>query len=187
MISVTELRTGRAFKLDGQPFQVLNYKHTKIARGSANIKIKARNLITGAVVGKTFVSGAKVEPIETSIRTLQYLYQDDSHLYFMDPRSFEQFSLGKSVLGDKAKYLKEESKVKVLFYEGKPLSVELPKSMVFEVKDAPPGVKGDSATASNKPVTLENGLVVRTPLFVKKGDKIKIDTQSGEYQERVGC
>jgi len=185
MISVTELRTGTTFLLDGQPYQVLNYKHTKLGRGSASIKVKARNLSTGAVVKKTFTSGAKVEPIETEVKTVQYLYQKDNDFYFIDPRSFEQFSLEKSALKDKAQYLKEESKVKVLFYEGKPLSIELPKSMIFEVTDAPPGVRGDSATTSTKPVTLSNGLVVQAPLFIKKGNKIKVDTRTGDYLERI--
>lgn len=187
MISVTELRTGTTFKLNGQPYQVVGYKHTKLGRGAANIRVKARNLITGTVVEKNFISGAKVEPIETTIKTLQYLYQDGNNLYFMDPRSFEQFSLDKSILGKKTKFLKEESQVKALFYEGKPLSIELPLSMIFEVIEAPPGVKGDSATASTKPVTLENGLVVQVPLFVEKGNKIKIDTRTGEYVERVAA
>ncbi len=185
MISVTELRSGTAFKLDGQPHLVLEYKHSKIARGTANVKVKARNLATGGVVEKTFISGAKVEPIETSVRKLQFLYQDGTGLFFMDPRSFEQFSLEKSVLGGKAKFLKEESLVKILFYEGRPLSVELPKSMAFRVSEAPPGVKGDSATGATKPVTLENGLIVQVPLFIKKGDRVKVDTQSGGYRERV--
>lgn len=185
MISVTELRTGTTFKLDGQPYQVVSYKHTKLGRGAANIKVKARNLITGTVVEKNFISGAKVEPIETSIKTLQYLYQDGNNLYFMDPRSFEQFSLDKSILGEKTKFLKEESQVKVLFYEEKPLSIELSLSMIFEVIEAPPGVKGDSATASTKPVVLENSLIVQVPLFIKKGDKIKVDTRTGDYIERV--
>ncbi|KPJ70782.1 hypothetical protein AMJ51_00990 [Microgenomates bacterium DG_75] len=185
MISVTELRTGTTFKLDGHPHQVLEYKHTKLARGTANVKIKARNLASGAVLEKTFISGAKVEPIETEVKPLQFLYQDENSLHFMDPRTFEQFSLDKSILGERAKYLKEESQVRVLFYEGEPLSVELPLSMVFAVVSAPPGVKGDSATASTKPVTLENGLIVQAPLFIKKGDKLKINTRTGKYLERT--
>lgn len=185
MISVTELRTGTTFKLDGQPYQVVGYKHTKLGRGAANIRVKARNLATGMMVEKTFTSGAKVEPIETTIKILQFLYQDENNLYFIDPRSFEQFSMDKSILGEKTKFLKEESQIKVLFYEEKPLSIELPMSMIFEVIDAPPGVKGDSATASTKPVTLSNGLVIQTPLFIKKGNRIKVDTRTKKYMERV--
>ncbi len=185
MISVTELRTGTTFLLDGQPHQILEYKHSKIGRGTANIKIKARNLNNGLVVKKTFTSGTKVEPVETIVKRLQFLYQDDNLLFFMDPKNFEQFSLGKSVLGEKIKYLKEGINFKTLFYEEKPLSIELPVSMIFEVIGAPPGVKGNSATASAKPVTLDNGLIVQAPLFIKKGNKLKIDTRTGKYIERV--
>lgn len=185
MISVNELKTGVTFKLDGQPHQVLEYKHTKLGRGTANVKIKTRNLISGTVREKTFISGAKVEPIETAVKELQFLYQDGNNFHFIDPKTFEQFSLDKAVIGEKGKFLKEESQVKVLFYEGKPLSVELPNSVVFEVVGAPPGVRGNSATASTKPVTLDNGLVVQTPLFVKKGESIKVDTRTGKYLERV--
>ena len=185
MISVTELRSGTTFELEGQPHLVLEYKHTKLARGTANVKIKARNLSTGAVVEKSFISGAKVEPIETMVKELQFLYSDGTSLFFMDPRNFAQFSLDKSVLGEKAEFLQEEILVKVLFYEEKPLSVELPKSMVFKVSEAPPGVKGDSAMGATKPVTLENGLVVQVPLFIKKGDKVKIDTHNGKYRTRM--
>lgn len=185
MISVTELRTGTTFLLDGQPHQVLEYKHSKLGRGTANIKVKARNLSTGTVVKKNFISGAKVESIETEIKSLQYLYRDENNLYFIEPRSFEQFSLDKSIVGNKIRYLREDTVVKVLFYDNKPLSIELPYSMVFEVANAPPGVRGNSATASTKSVTLENDLMVQAPLFIKKGDKVKIDIQTGSYVERV--
>ncbi len=185
MISVNDLRSGTTFKLNGVPFQAIQYKHTKLGRGNANIKVKARNLSTGAIAEKTFISGAKVEPIETLVKTLVFLYQDGDNLYFMDPQNFEQFSLDKSVLGERVKYLAEEGKVKIIFYEDKPLSVELPNSIVLEVISAPPGVKGDTATASTKPVTLVNNLIIQVPLFIKKGDKIKVDTRSGNYIERV--
>lgn len=185
MISVTELRAGTTFKVDNQLYQVIEYRHTKLGRGTANIKVKIRNLTSGAVVEKTFLSGNKVEPIDTMNKQLQFLYQNEENLHFMDPRSFEQFSLNKSILAEKCRYLKEGEEVKVLFYEEKPLSIELPISIIFEVVSAPPGVKGDTVSASTKPVTLDNDLVVRVPLFVNKGDKIKVDTRTGEYIERV--
>ena len=185
MISVTNLRNGAAFKLNGQLFQVLEYKHSKIGRGTANIRIKARNLETGNVVSKTFISGAKAEPFQTETRALQYLYQDDQDFYFMDPRSFEQFTLLERLLGEKAKFLKEGQEVKVLFGEEKPLSIDLATTLVFQVDQTSPGVKGDSANASFKPATLDNGLQVKVPLFIKKGDQVKIDTRTGEYLERV--
>lgn len=187
MISVTELRVGITFKLDGQPYQVLEYKHSKIGRGKANIKVKARNLTDGKVIKKTFTSGAKVEPVETIVKSLQFLYQDEEGLHFMDPRSFEQFSLPEKIFGGKARFLKEDKEVKILFGEGKPLSFDLPVSMIFEVTSAPPGVKGNSATASTKPIILDNGLVLQAPSFIKKGDRIKVDTRTGKYIERAGA
>lgn len=186
MISVTELRVGITFKLDGQPYQVLEYRHSKIGRGKANIKLKARNLTDGKVIKKTFTSGAKVEPVETIVKSLQFLYQDEEGLHFMDPRSFEQFSLPEKIFGGKARFLKEDKEVKILFGEGKPLSFDLPVSMIFEVTSAPPGVKGNSATASTKPIILDNGLVLQAPSFIKKGDRIKVDTRTGKYIERAG-
>jgi elongation factor P len=185
MISVNELRAGTTFKLNGQPHLVMTYKHTKLGRGAANIKIKARNLVTSKVVEKVFLSGAKVEPIETTVEKLQFLYRDGENYFFMNPQSFEQFSLKKKVVGPAGQYLKEGTQVKVLFFKETPLSLELPKSISLTVIESPPGVKGDSATAAFKPVKLENGAVVQVPLFIKKGDRVKIDTRSGEYRERV--
>jgi len=185
MISVTEMRAGRLFEENGEPYQVLDYKHTKMGRGTASIKLKVKNLISGAVIEKTFISGAKVEPIETEMRTAQYLYKEGHDYFFMDPQSFEQFSLSQKILAGKEKFLKEEQTVKILFWEQKPLVVELPITMVFSVVQAAPGVKGDSVNASFKPATLDNGLEVKVPLFVNVGDKIKVDTRSGEYLERT--
>lgn len=193
MISVTELRAGRTFKLLNEPYQVVEYRHTKLGRGTANIRVKVRNLRTGDVTEKTFTSGAKVELIETEVKALQYLYGDGKLFYFMEPQSFEQFSLPAKIFGQKAQFLKEGEKIKILFWEPlpgssqdkEPLSFELPNSLIFEVVETSPGVKGDTALRTTKSATLENGLVVRVPLFIKKGDKIKVDTRKGEYLERV--
>jgi len=185
MISVTELRAGRAFQIDGIPYQVIEYKHTKMGRGTANIRVKVRSLLDGSVVEKTFISGAKVEPIETQTRIVQYLYQQGEDFCFIDPRNYEQFSLAKPIMEGKEKFLKEGEEVKILFWEDKPLTMELPTSLVFEVVSTAPGIKGDSVTASFKPATLDNDLVVRVPLFVNVGDKIKVDTRTGEYLERA--
>lgn len=201
MISVTELRAERAFQIDGIPYQVIEYKHTKMGRGTANIRVKVRNLYDGTIVQKTFISGAKVEPIETQTRIVQYLYcaatssayPQEEEFYFIDPRTYEQFSLAKPIMGGKEKFLKEGEEVKILFWsfagaqdkEDIPLGIELPPKMEFIVAETGPGVKGDSVTASFKPATLDNGLVVRVPLFVNVGDKIKVDTRTGEYLERA--
>ena len=185
MISVTEMRAGKLFEENKEPYQVLEYKHTKMGRGNASIKLKAKNLITGAVVEKTFVSGAKVEPIQVEVKKVQYLYQEGDDYFFMDPLNFEQFILSTKILAGKEKFLKEEEIVKILFWEEKPLAIELPMSMIFKVAQTSPGVKGDSVNASFKPAILDNSLEVKVPLFINVGDKIKVDTRSGDYLERV--
>lgn len=185
MIPVTEMKIGRLFEENDEPYQVLDYKHTKMGRGTANIKLKTKNLITGAVTEKTFISGAKVEPVETEVKIVQYLYHENEDYFFMDPRTFEQFSLSGKILAGKEKFLKEEQSLKILFWKEKPLTVEMPLNMVFTVTQTPPGIKGDSVNASFKPATLDNGLEVKVPLFINEGDKIKIDTRTGEYVERV--
>jgi len=185
MISVTEMRAGRLFEENGEPYQVLDYKHTKMGRGTASIRLKVKNLISGAVVDKTFISGAKVEPVETETKIVQYLYREGEDYFFMDPQTFEQFSLPSKVLAGKEKFLKEEQTLKILFWREKPLAVELPITMIFTVTQTPPGIKGDSVNASFKPATLDNNLEVKVPLFVNVGDKIKVDTRIGEYVERI--
>jgi len=185
MISVTDLRKGTTFKLDNQPYQVVEYKHTKLGRGTANIRVKVRNLRTGGTVTKSFTSGAKVERLDTQIRELQYLYRDQETANFMDSRSFEQFSIPISILAEKADFLQEGETVKVLLVEDQPLAVELPVTMTFEVVQAPPGIKGDSANAAYKQVTLANGLKAKVPLFIKQGDQVKVDTSNGNYLERI--
>lgn len=185
MISVTELRAGRAFKEDGELYLVLKYEHTKLGRGKANIKVKVRNLDNGRILEKSFISGARVEELETLKKRMQYLYQDAFGFYFMDPESFEQVSVSAEVVGEQVKFLKEGEEVDVLFGEDRALSVELPASVVLAVTHTEPGVKGDTATRTLKAATLENGIRLQVPLFVKVGDKIKVDTRSGEYIERA--
>lgn len=186
MIPVTDLRAGRAFEVDGVPYVVIKYKHTKMGRGTANIKVKVRNLENGSVRERTFISGARVEPIETQIRNVQYLYQEGDDFYFMDPKDFSQFSLSEKILSGKEKFLKEGQEFKILFWNDKALGLELPTFMVFKIKETPPGVKGDSATASFKPAVLDNGLSLNVPLFIDVDDKVKVDTRTGEYMERIG-
>jgi elongation factor P len=185
MIPVTTMRAGRLFEENGEPYQVLDYKHIKMGRGTANIRLKVKNLKNGAVIEKTFISGAKVQPIETETKTAQYLYHDGLDYFFMETKTFEQFSLKDKILGGKEKFLQEGQEVKILFWGEQPLAVEIPLNLVFEVKQTSPGIKGDSVNASFKPATLDNGLEVKVPLFINVGDKIKIDTRTGEYLERV--
>ena len=185
MISVTELRAGRTFKENDQLYLVLKYEHTKMGRGTASIKVKVKNLKTGSVTERSFISGARVEEASTFKRKLQFLYQDQSGFYFMDPKNFEQVEIPVSLLKEQKDFLKEEILVDVLFIEGEPVSVELAPKMKFEVKETGPGVRGDSATNIFKPATLENGFKIKVPLFVEKGEEIWVDTRSGEYVERA--
>lgn len=185
MIPVTNLRAGTVFKEAGQPLLVLKYEHVKLGRGKANIKLKIKNLKSKVVLEKTFHSGAKVQEAGVEKKALQFLYLDKESAVFTDPVSFEQFQIEKKVLEGKEGFLKEGERVEVLFFEGKPVRLELPVSLVLGVKETGPGVKGDSATNIFKPAILENGLTVKVPLFVKVGDRVKIDTRTGEYVERI--
>lgn len=185
MISVTNLRAGTTFQLSGRPYLVLKYTHTKLGRGRANVKVKVRNLLTGAIVEKTFMSDDSVEEIQTVKKKLQFLYADSQQAVFMDPDNFEQVTLGVKVLGNKIKFLKEGGLIDVLLWGGKPLSVQLPPKVDLAVQQAAPGVRGNSASNMYKDAVLENNLKVRVPLFVKPGDIVRIDTRSGEYVERV--
>jgi elongation factor P len=185
MISVTELRAGRTFEDEGEPFLVLKYEHVKLGRGTANIKVKVRNLRTGAIIEKTFISGARVQEISTIKRKLRYLYQEGRNFYFIDPKNFEQFEIPEESISDQVAYLSEGVEVEILFWNGKPLSLELPPKMEFTVVETGPGVRGDSATNIYKSATLNNSLKIKVPLFINEGDKILVDTRSGEYVERV--
>ncbi len=185
MIPVTDLRAGKAFEVDEVPFLVLAYRHTKMGRGTASIKVKVRNLKNGSILEKTFISGAKVNPIETQLRSVQYLYREGNEFYFMNPQDFSQLSLSGDLLEGKEKFLKEGEKFKILFWDEKALSLELPIAMVFKVKETSPGVKGNSVTASFKQAVLDNDLSLNVPLFINVGDKVKVDTRTGEYLERV--
>lgn len=185
MIPVTNLRQGAYFEEHGIPFEVLRYTHTKLGRGTANIKVKVRNLKTDALFEKTFLSGKKVAPAALEKKEAQFLYKDKGDYYFMDGTTYDQFPLPEKVLGERAKFLKEGEKVKILFYQDKPLSVELPLKIKLQVAEAPPGVRGDTAINIFKEVVLENGLLVKTPLFIKKGDTIVVDTRSGEYVKKI--
>lgn len=185
MIPVTQLRSGKTFQENAEPFLVLKYEHTKLGRGKANIKVRVKNLETGAITEKVFTSGAKVEEIQISKRKLQYLYRDSGNFFFMDPKTFEQYEITAEVLEDQAPFLQEGSLVDILFWEDEPLAVELPPKMKFKVGQTGPGVKGDSATNVYKEATLENGLKVKVPLFIKEGEEVVIDTRTGEYVERI--
>ncbi len=185
MIEVTQLKAGTAFEENGAPFLVLKYTHTKLGRGKANIKVKVRNLKSGAVLQKSFVSGAKVKPIELKRKMMQYLYSDEENFYLMDKRTFEQVEVERGLAGEGAKFLKEGIEVEVLFWEEKALSIQMPNFVELEVVDTGPTVKGNSATNIYKDAVLAGDVRIRVPLFIKGGDKVKIDTRDESYVERV--
>lgn len=185
MLSVTSLRNGTIYKENGAPWLVLKYQHTKVGRGNASIKVKVRNLLTGSITERTFVSGAAVEEADVEKLKVQYLYRANSEANFMETSTFEQLTLPLNLVEESLGFLKEGLEVYIFQFEGKPVSVELPLSVVLTVAETEPGFKGDSATTVLKPATLETGLKLGVPLFVKVGDMIKVDTRSGEYVGRA--
>ena len=170
---------------ESQPLLVIKYEHNKVGRGTANIKVKVKNLKTGAMVEKTFISGARVEEAIANKRKLQYLYSDKANFYFIDPKNFEQFSLPASLIGEQADFLQEEAMVNVLFVEEEPVSLELEPRIKFRIEETGPGLKGDSATNIFKPAILANGMKIKVPLFIKQGEEIWVDTRTREYVERA--
>ncbi|AKM79145.1 MAG: Elongation factor P [Candidatus Beckwithbacteria bacterium GW2011_GWB1_47_15] len=185
MINVNQLRNGTAFEVEGTPFLVLKYEFTKMGRGTGNIKVKVKNLNTGAVTTKTFITGNKVEEINLTRKKMQFLYQAGDQAVFMDATTFDQVELEAELIKEERAYLTEGLVVEVLFWEEKPLSIQLPVKIEYEIKETGPGEKGDSATNLYKPAVLANGFKVKVPLFVKTGDKIRVDTRTGEYIERI--
>lgn len=185
MIDVNKLKVGVTFTEDDQPFKVMKYDFTKMGRGNATIKVKAKNLFSGAIVTKGFISGNMVEDITLDKKHLQYLYKDDEKAYFMDPVSFDQFEIPLSVLGDDVSYLVEGEKAWVLFWGDRILGVELAASVVMKISETEPGARGDTVSNVLKPAKTASGLTVMVPLFIKEGDSIKINTETGEYTGRV--
>ncbi len=185
MIVVTELRAGTIFEENGNLLQVLSYEHTKMGRGSANIKVKVKNLRSGTTTEKSFINGAKVNDVQVFKRDLQYLYKDLDNAHFMNPQTFEQIEIPLKLMGNDVYFLKEGDSFNISFLDKEALSVNLPPKMVFAVSETAPGVKGNSATNVFKDAVLENGLTIKVPPFVKTGDKVRVDTRTGAYTEKA--
>lgn len=183
--NVNELRNGAFIKEGKDIFLVLTYEHMKTGRGSGNIKLKVRNLKTGSVTEKSFITGARVEEADVEKKKAQYLYRDGDNYNFMDPASFEQFSIPSSILGDQAKFLQDGLEVILIVGEGTALAMELPLSLIYTISDTGPEEKGNTVSNVYKDATLDNGMIVKVPMFAKVSDKIKVDTRSGQYVERV--
>lgn len=185
MIDVNDLRKGVTFEIDGNLYKVVEYSHNKTGRGNANIRVKARNLQTGANIERTFSSGQTVQDVRLDFHNVSYLYRDGDLYYFMDNETFEQPAIKGEMLGDDALYLKEGMEVKLTFYKGQPLDVELPTTVDLEVVASEMAIRGDTATGVTKKVRTSTGLEVQCPQFVKVGDVIRVDTRTGEYVTRV--
>ena len=185
MISTGDLKKGVVIQLDGEIWQILDYHHIKMGRGSAQVRIKLRNIKRGQTVERSFQAGEKWPRAYLENRQVQYLYGDGNDFNFMDTSSYEQFSMTREQLGDAASYLVEGMMVDRTSYEGETIGVELPVTVDQKVTVTEPGFAGDTASGARKPATTESGLVVQVPLFVQIGDTIRIDTRTGEYQTRV--
>lgn len=188
-LNVTELRNGTVFKEAGVIFQVLSYDHVKMGRGSGNIKVKVKNLKTGAILEKSFITGARVDEANVEKKKAQFLYRDGSspagEFNFMDPVSFEQFPISSQAIGEQAKFLTDGMEVTLIVSEGEALGLELPVSLVYKITETGPGERGNTVSNVYKDATLENDLVVKVPMFMKTGEKVKVDTRTGQYVERV--
>ncbi len=185
MVSVNDFKRGMVIKLDGELYTVIEYQHVKPARGAAFVRSKIKSIKKGSTIDKTFRGGEKVEDVKLVKQSMQYLYDEGDNLVFMDTETYEQESIPKEAIGDAIKFIKVEDVVDIAMYEGEPITIEPPASVVLLVTYAEPGVKGDTATNVLKPVTVETGAEVRVPLFINEGDYIKINTETGEYLERV--
>ena len=180
-----DFRNGVTFEMEGNVMQVIEFQHVKPGKGAAFVRTKLRNVITGAVVEKTFNPTEKFSPAYVERKEMQYLYSDGELYYFMDMETYDQLPINKDVLSDNFKFVKENDMVKIASYKGNVFSVEAPMFVELEVTETEPGFKGDTATGASKPATLETGAEIKVPLFIDIGDVIKIDTRTGEYLERV--
>jgi len=185
MMNLSNIKTGKTISLNNDPYLVIFHQHSKMGRAGAVLRTKLRNLANGAVMEKTFQGSDKIEEAEISKSKAQFLYREGENFFFMDIASYEQFSLSESVLGNLMNFLIEGTEVTILNYNNSPINIELPVKMEFKVIEAPPAIKGNTADGGSKQVTLETGIKVNTPLFVKVGDIIRINTETGEYSERA--
>ncbi|EKO40940.1 MAG: translation elongation factor P [Solidesulfovibrio magneticus str. Maddingley MBC34] len=181
MLSTTDFRRGLKIEMDGVPYEIVDFLHVKPGKGGAFIRTKLKNMINGRVVENTFRSGEKMVKPDLESKDMQYLYRESEDFVFMDMESYEQMHAGAAQLGEKGGYLKDGMELKMLLYKGQPLDIDLPASVVLEVSETEPGVKGDTVSGATKPAQLETGITVNVPLFINIGDKIKVDTRSGDY------
>ncbi|MCS6838524.1 MAG: elongation factor P [Bdellovibrionaceae bacterium] len=185
MYDTSDFKKGLKILLDGQPYSIIDFQHVKPGKGNQFSRTKLRNLLTGQILERTFKSGEKFGVPDVINKEMTFLYKDGSHYTFMDKESYEQITMSEESVGDQRYYLTENLEVVVLFYNERPVSIDVPKAVNLRVVQTDPGFRGDTVTGATKPATLETGLVVKVPLHINTGDLLRIDTSTGEYVSRV--
>ena len=185
MIPTSQFRNGLKVELDGEPFVIVEFQHVKPGKGGAFVRTRLKSVKSGLVQDRTFRSGEKLQRPDLEERKMQFLYQDDGQWHFMDTATYEQIFLTAGQLGDEKNYLQENVVISALFHKGQPIGVQLPIFVELTITKTDPGFRGDTATGATKPATLETGFVVQVPLFLNEGERVRIDTRTGEYNERA--
>lgn len=185
MISTSDFRTGVTIEIDNDVWQVVDFQHVKPGKGAAFVRTKMKNVRTGAVIERTFNPNEKLPKAHVDRREMQYLYESDGEMVFMDNETYDQVNMTEEQLGDAKKFLKENMSIGVMFFQGNVIGVDLPNSVELEVIETDPGIRGDTATGGTKPAKVETGYVVKVPLFINIGDVLRIDTRTGDYIERA--
>jgi elongation factor P len=183
--STAQFRKGLKIEMSGEPFVIVDFQHVKPGKGGAFVRTKIKSLISGNVLDKTFRSGEKVEKPDLEEKKMSFLYSDESGYCFMDTETYDQMTLKEDQIGDAIDYLKENIEMDLLFHNGTPIGIDLPMFMELEIVETDPGIRGNTASGGSKPAKLETGITVQVPLFLNEGDKIKVDTRTGDYIERV--
>ena len=184
MYGPTDLKKNVLITLDGQPYKVIEYSQKVMGRGGSIVNVRVKNLITGALIPKTFKGQEKIEPAEVTTKKVQYLYKDEDKFYFMDPTTFEQYELSKDLVGDSKDFMKDGDEMEIQFYNGSAINLTFPKNLWLEVTYTENAVKGDTSTSVMKDATLETGVVIKVPAFIKTGDIVSVDTETYAYRER---
>ena len=184
MYGPTDLKKNVLITLDGQPYKVIEYSQKVMGRGGSIVNVRVKNLITGALIPKTFKGQEKIEPAEVTTKKVQYLYKDEDKFYFMDPTTFEQYELSKDLVGDSKDFMKDGDEMEIQFYNGSAINLTLPKNLWLEVTYTENAVKGDTSTSVMKDATLETGVIIKVPAFIKTGDIVSVDTETYAYRER---
>ena len=185
MYSTADFKNGLKIELKGEPYTIVDFQHVKPGKGGAFVRTKLKNLLTGAVIDKTFRSGEKVPEGNVFEKEMEYLYREGNNYYFMDINTYEQISIPYQQIESQIAFLKENLSTKILFFNNNPISLELPQFVEIQVEKTEPGVKGNTATGATKPAKLETGAIIQVPLFISEGDTLKVDTRTGTYVERI--